>query len=843
MPKNANHIKFLIDYKKLLKQMNSILKPVILIIDDSPDIINLISGLLRKYYKVKTATNGEKGLNIAHTDGSIDLILLDVLMPGPSGFEVCEQLKADVKTADIPVIFLTALSNIEDEQLGLELGAVDYITKPISPAILLARVKNHLKIKAASDFLKDKNYQANIRLDLILNATGEGIYGIGINGECVFINTVALNILGYDSEQEVLGKNNHQLFHFAHVDSSPYNIRQCPIYKALQGESSSLIDTEVFWRKDGTSFSVQYQSHPIRNSKKIIGCVVSFMDITERKQNEALLLATLERAEVLAKSKAQFLANMSHEIRTPMNGIIGFSELALLKDMPADIRNYLKKINSTSLNLLNILNDILDLSKLEAGNIHITLAHFVIDELRDVLHGLFVDLCHNKDLNFTLTIAPDVPRYLLGDRLRLEQVLINLVGNAIKFTLNGSVDVNITLQQLQQSQARILFSITDTGIGICATDQEKLFHPFSQVDESITRRFGGTGLGLALSHNLVQMMGGELSLISELDQGSCFSFELTLAVSSLSGQDEDLDPPESLDLVLKKISQQLAGCRILVAEDNVFNQQIIQEFLNLSGISVNIANDGQEALMALEHTKFDAVLMDIHMPVMDGFEATRQIRLLPHFRALPIIALTAGVTEEEQGEYLAAGMDDFISKPINPILLLSTLANWLKLTDISITATDAAPAQAAFEKDQSTVVNLDMTLAEPLLPAKAFSIADNLLPAAMDSDMRVLREMVGDDPDTIAKFLGFFHVSAKKISADIITALTTGQVMAASNAAHKLSTSAHTVGAFRLGDLCIEIEEAGHAGDAARLNDLLPDFSEEWRQVEKYLLAWPDEPN
>ncbi|WP_305852381.1 response regulator [Methylobacter sp. S3L5C] len=771
-------------------------------------------------------------------------MLLDVLMPGPSGFEVCEQLKADVKTADIPVIFLTALSDIEDEQLGLELGAVDYITKPISPAILLARVKNHLKIKAASDFLKDKNYQANIRLDLILNATGEGIYGIGINGDCVFINTVALNILGYDSEQEILGKNNHQLFHFAHPDGSPYILQQCPIYKALQGEASSLMDTEVFWRKDGTSLSVQYQSHPIKNNEKIIGCVVSFMDITERKQNEALLLATLQRAETLAKSKAQFLANMSHEIRTPMNGIIGFSELALLKDMPADIRDYLQKINSTSLNLLNILNDILDLSKLEAGNIHINLAHFAIDGLIDVLDSLFIETSRQKGLNLTLNIAPDVPCYLLGDRLRLEQVLINLVGNAIKFTASGSVTLNITLQQRQQSQARLLFSVTDTGIGISATDQDKLFQPFSQIDESITRRFGGTGLGLALSHDLVQLMGGELSLISEFDQGSCFSFELILAISSLSSQDGVPDALESLDSVLQKLGQQLTGFRILVVEDNVFNQQIIQEFLNLSGISVNIANNGQEALLALENTEFDAVLMDIHMPVMDGFEATRQIRSFPRFLTLPIIALTAGVTEEERGQYLAAGMDDFISKPINPVQLLSILAHWLKLTDIPVMALGTIPLQEDVEKDQLTAVNPDMVLTEPSLPVKAVSVTDNL-PPAMDRDMCVLRELVGDDPATLTKFLGFFHVSALKISADIITAITTGQAIAASNAAHTLSTSAHSVGALRLGDLCLQIEEAGNAGDNninAILRGLLPGFEEEWDRVEKYLLAWPDEP-
>jgi PAS domain S-box-containing protein len=675
------------------------------------------------------------------------------------------------------------------------------------------------------------------KLSLAVEQSASAIEITDLNANIEYVNEAFVKLSGYSCD-ELIGKNS-RLLSAGKTDKVIYQAMWATLSAGNSWQGEFINKT-----KQGAEYTELTLISPIRQSNGEITHYLAVKEnVTQRKHNEALLLVAIERAEALAKSKAQFLANMSHEIRTPMNGIIGFSELALLKDMPTGIRDYLKKINTTSLGLLNILNDILDLSKLEAGGIHINLAHFVIDELRDVLHGLFIDLSHNKDLNFTLTIAPDVPRYLIGDRLRLEQVLINLLGNAIKFTLSGSVALNISLQQLQQSQARLLFCITDTGIGISATDQDKLFHPFSQVDDSITRRFGGTGLGLALSHDLVQLMGGELSLVSELDQGSCFSFELTLAVSPLSSKGEVLDHWESLASVLQKFSLQLTGFRILVAEDNLFNQQIIQEFLNLSGINVDIANDGQEAIALLAITKFDAVLMDIHMPIMDGFEATRQIRGLPGFSALPIIALTAGVTKEERKRCLAAGMNDFINKPINPALLLSTLAHWLKFVDIPVTATDAAPSQAAFQKEPLTAINLNMTLTESVLPAKAVSIADNLPPSAMDRNMCILRELVGDDPDTIAKFLGFFHASANKISADIITALTAGDVISASNAAHKLSASAHSVGALRLGDLCLQIEEAGNTGDKAMLNNLLPDFEEEWHRVEKYLLAWPDEPN
>ena len=773
--------------------MNLILKPVILIIDDSPDTISLISGLLKHHYKIKTAINGEKGLKIAQSDSSIDLILLDVLMPGPSGFEVCEQLKADVKTSDIPIIFLTALSNIEDEQHGLELGAVDYISKPISPAILLARVKNHLKLKTANDILKNNSNQANVRLDLILNATAEGIYGIDIKGQCIFMNTSALTMLGYASQQDVLGKNNHQLFHYAYADGSPYNLQQSPIYKTLQGDPSLSSDTEVFWRKDGTSFPVQYQSHPIREHKKVIGCVVSFMDITERKkteatltklsmaleqshssvmitdldahieyvnqafvnntgysreeiigqkpsllksgkttpstydamwmallagkawqgevvnlnkqgeefveltwispirqadgiithylgvkediterkQNERLLLAAKERAESLSKTKSQFLANMSHEIRTPMTAIIGFSELALLKDMPADVNVYLKNINTASNNLLVILNDILDLSKLEAGKMALNVTPFSLYDLQTSLHSLLIITAQSKNLSLSIDLASNVPAHFIGDSVRLRQVLINLLGNAIKFTQQGSVTLSIKLLQLDDQHARLLFAVTDTGMGIPLEQQDKLFQPFSQVDDGFSRNFEGTGLGLVISQSIVQLMDSCIKLDSHADLGSCFSFELLLPRGDLS----TIEPQVTPSIILN--SETLSGVQILLVEDDAFIQMLVNEVLENLGASVVIANNGLEALAALEQNPFDIVLMDLHMPTMNGYEATTEIRKQIRYASLPVIALTASVTGEDRLRCLATGMNDLASKPIKITKLLPILQQWL----------------------------------------------------------------------------------------------------------------------------------------------------------------------
>jgi len=520
------------------------------------------------------------------------------------------------------------------------------------------------------------------RLNSILNATGEGIFGIGLDGVCVFINASALTMLGFDSQQEVLGKNCHKLFHYAHVDGSDYELEHCPIYKALQGESNSLIDSEVFWRKDGSSFPVQYQAHPIIQEAKIIGSVVSFTDITERKQKDRLLLVAKERAENLAKTKSQFLANMSHEIRTPMAAIIGFSELALLHDMPKKVGDFLKNINTASNKLLIILNDILDLSKLEAGKMQLNLSPFSLDDLQNTLYNLFINSANNKDLNLTINVANNVPEYLIGDNVRIRQVLINLLGNAIKFTNQGEVTLNISLQQLDETQALVLFAVTDSGIGIAQEQQDKLFLPFSQVDDGYARNYEGTGLGLVISQDLVKMMNSLIKVDSHLDLGSSFSFELMLPLVPLSTLETIKTGANPSSLITE--TEALKGIRVLVAEDDAFNQKIIKQVLKRLGVSIIVlANNGSEALRALEQDDFDVVLMDLHMPIMNGYEASTEIRKNPRYAQLAVIALSASVTEEDRQRSLAAGMNDFISKPINVNTLLSTVQKWLNREPLS----------------------------------------------------------------------------------------------------------------------------------------------------------------
>jgi len=393
---------------------------------------------------------------------------------------------------------------------------------------------------------------------------------------------------------------------------------------------------------------------------------------------EAGLIEAKEKAERFSTLKTQFIASMSHEIRTPMAAVIGFSQIALLEDMPEEIRIYLQDINTASNSLLGILNDILDFTKLEAGYVAIENKPLNIHELLGSIDKLFKGSAQQKGIAFFIGHESTIPLELMGDKLRLQQVLTNLIGNAIKFTAQGSVKLEITLQKMTDTQVQLLFTVTDTGIGIALEDQDKLFKEFSQVDGSFCRQYGGTGLGLVISKELVELMGGEIVVVSEKGHGSRFSFALMFDVIKQSISYSDDSTPISQNLSLELSAKKLKGHRVLVVEDNVFSQKIIQNYLRSLGMDFMLAENGEAALTLLEEQDFDLVLMDIHMPVMNGIEATQQIRQQAKYIHLPIIALSAGVTDLERNNCLACGMVDFISKPIDFEQLCQVLEFWLK---------------------------------------------------------------------------------------------------------------------------------------------------------------------
>ncbi|MBF0263944.1 MAG: PAS domain S-box protein [Gammaproteobacteria bacterium] len=403
----------------------------------------------------------------------------------------------------------------------------------------------------------------------------------------------------------------------------------------------------------------------------------AIQDITENINRENALTEAKLEAESLSNTKSIFLANMSHEIRTPMNAIMGMTHLALQTELDEKQKNYITKANHSAENLLGIINDILDFSKIEAGKLELEEIGFSIKQVIEHTINVIHLKAQENGVQLSVHVEKNIPESLIGDPLRIGQILVNLASNAIKFSHSGgTVTLNVRLKEELEQNVILYFSVQDKGLGMLPEQQNSLFDAFTQADTSTTRQYGGTGLGLTISKSIIQLMAGEIWVDSEKDIGSTFHFTIKL---KKHGKDFKIDNTfDSVADNYQNAIKQLKGAKILLVEDNEINLELGIELLKMNGMSVETAINGKEALTCLKKQNFDGVLMDCMMPVMDGYDATRQIRNQVEYKDLPIIAMTANAMKTDIEKVLAIGMNDHIAKPIKPEVMLVTMAKWIK---------------------------------------------------------------------------------------------------------------------------------------------------------------------
>lgn len=634
-------------------------KPHILYVDDEEHNLTSFRAAFRRHYTIHTANNAQEGIKILN-ENDIKLVITDQRMPEMTGVQFLEAVIP--QHPEVIRMILTGFSDVEDIIKAINTGRVyRYITKPWDENEL----KMTIDLALESYALKNNNHRLLETLRTIYDNTTDMIAVLEPDGCFRDCNASVKSILGFEPE-EMKGKLLIEL-----ADQDDKVIIDNAFKKGLENNGSLQTLQLKMVDKHNTTKEVELKATFLHNAPNLKGIIANIRDITEQKRNLELELEN-EVALRSGKQKEQFLANMSHEIRTPMNAIKGMTNLVLQSELNEAQTKYLNAIKQSSDNLLVIINDILDFSKIEAGKIEFEEIDFRISDVLDGVYNTMRFKAEEKSLNLDIKIGNDVPKVLKGDPVRLNQIILNLVGNAIKFTEKGGVNITCDLVEKTGGKATIKVEVRDSGIGISQDKIASVFESFSQASSDTTRKFGGTGLGLTISKQLVELQGGTIGLTSVLGEGTTFTFSIPFDLGN-EGDIED-NKKKASEVPIEKLKE----IKILLVEDNQFNQIVAVDTLEsmIEGVTIDIADNGQIAIDKIGANTYDIVLMDVQMPVMDGLEACNFIRnkMPAPYNATKIMAMTASATKEEVAKCYAAGMDDFISKPFDPDELLSKIA-------------------------------------------------------------------------------------------------------------------------------------------------------------------------